>query len=48
MRLKQWDRRVSSDRAVLESMCAYRREAMAPPAEWPVIRREEVLREGSS
>lgn len=39
---------LSSDLACSASMCAYNRLATAPPAEWPVIRSEHVLREGSS
>lgn len=48
MRLKQFVSMVSSEVEVEECMCAYSREATAPPAECPVIRREEVLREGFS
>lgn len=44
----QFVRMLSSDRVDWASMCAYKRLATAPPAEWPVIRREQVLREGSS
>ncbi|ROV91113.1 hypothetical protein VSDG_07844 [Cytospora chrysosperma] len=42
-RLKRPVRAFSSDRAgpvAEESMCAYRSAATAPPAEWPVMRRE--------
>ncbi len=39
---------LSSDLTSLASMCAYRRLATAPPAEWPVIRREQLARDGSS
>lgn len=39
---------LSSDLVTSASMCAYSRLATAPPAEWPVMSREQVLREGSS
>ena len=48
MRLKQPVRMLSSLLVSEASMCAYSRLATAPPAEWPVMRREQLLREGSS
>src|SRR5271170_1807560 len=48
MRLKQPVRMLSSDWTVSESMWEYRRAAMAPPALWPVMSREQEDREGFS
>ena len=48
MRLKQPVRMDSSDGQWAVSMWLYSRLATAPPAEWPVIKREHDVREGFS